>query len=326
MRGPTQLRAALHRRRDGRRSDRRRPRGSKRPGLTQTLDYPRRKRRHDGRGRSRDPRLPRADRRDRRGRHRPQHLAEADPARTDRRPRHLRRQPAPHPRRRGARTSFFVRIDMEDSRYTQVTLDIFETLWQQGYRNVGIVLQSYLPRSDGGRAADERARRAGAAGQGRVPASRASVAYQRRRRSTRRSSRSCSCCSTEGDLPRHRDPRSGDDRRDRGVRRQHARSAPIATSSRCCTASGATCRRAGARGLPGARLHPVRPRVVPLLHAPAGRAAGQCRLRRPQPASRALTAAVSPFAHGTVSAGRRAIALVPALPLPRRVALTASAP
>jgi proline dehydrogenase len=42
---------------------------------------------------------------------------------------------------------FFVRIDMEDSRYTQVTVDIFETLWQQGYRNAGIVLQSYLPRS-----------------------------------------------------------------------------------------------------------------------------------------------------------------------------------
>jgi proline dehydrogenase len=36
---------------------------------------------------------------------------------------------------------------MEDSPFTQVTLDIFETMWQQGYRNVGIVLQSYLPRS-----------------------------------------------------------------------------------------------------------------------------------------------------------------------------------
>ena len=42
---------------------------------------------------------------------------------------------------------FFVRIDMEDSRYTQVTFDIFETLWQQGYRNAGIAVQSYLPRS-----------------------------------------------------------------------------------------------------------------------------------------------------------------------------------
>lgn len=46
-----------------------------------------------------------------------------------------------------AAQDFFVRIDMEDSRYTQVTLDIFETLWQQGYRNAGAVLQSYLPRS-----------------------------------------------------------------------------------------------------------------------------------------------------------------------------------
>jgi len=42
---------------------------------------------------------------------------------------------------------FFVRIDMEDSRYTQVTFDIFETLWQQGYRNAGVVVQSYLRRS-----------------------------------------------------------------------------------------------------------------------------------------------------------------------------------
>ena len=42
----------------------------------------------------------------------------------------------------------FVRIDMESSAYTSVTLDVFETLWQQGYRNVGIVLQSYLRRSE----------------------------------------------------------------------------------------------------------------------------------------------------------------------------------
>jgi proline dehydrogenase len=47
----------------------------------------------------------------------------------------------------GAAHDFFVRVDMEDSPYTQVTLDIFETMWQQGYRNAGIVIQSYLPRS-----------------------------------------------------------------------------------------------------------------------------------------------------------------------------------
>lgn len=46
------------------------------------------------------------------------------------------------------RHGFFVRIDMENSPYTQVTLDIFETLWQQQYRNVGVVLQSYLYRSE----------------------------------------------------------------------------------------------------------------------------------------------------------------------------------
>jgi proline dehydrogenase len=45
------------------------------------------------------------------------------------------------------RHAFFVRIDMENSPFTQVTLDVFETMWQQGYRNVGVVLQSCLPRS-----------------------------------------------------------------------------------------------------------------------------------------------------------------------------------
>jgi proline dehydrogenase len=43
---------------------------------------------------------------------------------------------------------FFVRIDMENSPYTDVTLQIFETLWGQGYRNIGVVVQSYLMRTD----------------------------------------------------------------------------------------------------------------------------------------------------------------------------------
>jgi proline dehydrogenase len=43
---------------------------------------------------------------------------------------------------------FFVRIDMENSAYTDVTLQIFETLWQQGHRNIGLVLQSALRRSE----------------------------------------------------------------------------------------------------------------------------------------------------------------------------------
>jgi proline dehydrogenase len=43
---------------------------------------------------------------------------------------------------------FFVRIDMENSPYTEQTLEIFETLWNIGYRNAGVVIQSYLKRSE----------------------------------------------------------------------------------------------------------------------------------------------------------------------------------
>jgi proline dehydrogenase len=43
---------------------------------------------------------------------------------------------------------FFVRIDMENSPYTEVTLEIFETLWRHSYRHVGVVLQSALYRSE----------------------------------------------------------------------------------------------------------------------------------------------------------------------------------
>jgi proline dehydrogenase len=42
---------------------------------------------------------------------------------------------------------FFVRIDMENSPYTEVTIEIFETLWGLGYRNLGVVLQSALHRT-----------------------------------------------------------------------------------------------------------------------------------------------------------------------------------
>jgi proline dehydrogenase len=42
---------------------------------------------------------------------------------------------------------FFVRIDMENSPYTEVTLQIFETLWDQGYRHMGVVLQADLYRT-----------------------------------------------------------------------------------------------------------------------------------------------------------------------------------
>ena len=42
----------------------------------------------------------------------------------------------------------FVRIDMEDSKVTQRTLDVLHTVRQHGYDNVGIVIQAYLYRSE----------------------------------------------------------------------------------------------------------------------------------------------------------------------------------
>lgn len=46
------------------------------------------------------------------------------------------------------KAGFFVRIDMENSPYVDVTLDIWETVWNQGFKNVGVVLQSALHRSE----------------------------------------------------------------------------------------------------------------------------------------------------------------------------------
>jgi proline dehydrogenase len=44
---------------------------------------------------------------------------------------------------------FFVRIDMENSPYTEATLGVLETVWGLGYRDIGTVIQSCLTRSPG---------------------------------------------------------------------------------------------------------------------------------------------------------------------------------
>ena len=41
----------------------------------------------------------------------------------------------------------FVRLDMESSDYTERTVSLAESLWANGFRNVGTVLQSYLKRT-----------------------------------------------------------------------------------------------------------------------------------------------------------------------------------
>jgi proline dehydrogenase len=42
----------------------------------------------------------------------------------------------------------FVRIDMENSPYTDATFEIFEALWGEGFDNVGVVIQAALRRSE----------------------------------------------------------------------------------------------------------------------------------------------------------------------------------
>jgi len=44
--------------------------------------------------------------------------------------------------------TMFVRVDMESSQYTDRTLRLVEGLWAGGIRNVGVVIQSYLRRSE----------------------------------------------------------------------------------------------------------------------------------------------------------------------------------
>lgn len=43
---------------------------------------------------------------------------------------------------------FFIRIDMENSPYTDATLEILETVWRLGFTSTGTVIQSCLTRSD----------------------------------------------------------------------------------------------------------------------------------------------------------------------------------
>ena len=50
---------------------------------------------------------------------------------------------------RARQHDIFVRFDMEASSHTQRTLDFCRSLWGEGYRNCGVVIQAYLRRSAG---------------------------------------------------------------------------------------------------------------------------------------------------------------------------------
>ena len=116
-----------------------------------------------------------------------------------------------------AAQDFFVRIDMENSPYTAVTLDVFETMWQQGYRNAGVVLQSYLPRSeaDAARMNALGARVRLVKGAYNEPRD---AAYQAKADVDAAFVRIMQMLLAGGTLSRDRDPRSRDDRGDAGVR------------------------------------------------------------------------------------------------------------
>ncbi len=222
--------------------------------------------------------------------HRAQPLAQAHAARPRPRPRPGRRQPAPHPRR-GRAADFFVRIDMEHSPYIDVTLDIFETLWREGLPNVGVVLQSALTRSEGRPRARARPRRPRATREGRVQGTdggRLPVQGRRGRR-VRAHARALLRDGRYPAIATHDPDMIATTRR---IAAELDLSPDRRSSSRCCTACGATCRRrCRASGLRHAGLHPVRPRVVPLLHASPRRTPRQRRVRPQEPHPRGLTPA-----------------------------------
>ncbi|NJN80520.1 MAG: hypothetical protein HC797_08640 [Anaerolineales bacterium] len=49
---------------------------------------------------------------------------------------------------RAKRNNIFIRIDMEDTPYTEKTINLYYTMRAKGYDNVGLVIQAYLYRSE----------------------------------------------------------------------------------------------------------------------------------------------------------------------------------
>ena len=136
----------------------------------------------------------------------------------------------------------FVRLDMESSDYTQRTLDLFyQRLYPAYPENVGIVLQSYLYRTDADAADAARAhcRVRVCKGAYKEPPA---VAYPEKRDVDAAYVRAMHLLMREGNYPGLATiasscvARPGATPRPRGSR-------PRATSSRCSTACGATCRR-----------------------------------------------------------------------------------
>ena len=163
---------------------------------------------------------------------------------------------------------FFVRVDMENSPYTQVTLEVFETMWQQGYRNAGIVLQAYLRRSaaDAARMNALGARVRLVKGAYQEPKT---VAYQRKADVDAQFVEIMQLLLEQGNYPAHGDARPRDDRRDAQIcRGARHRVGALRVSNAVRHPAGP----AGAiadRRVSRPRIRPIRPRMVSLFHATA---------------------------------------------------------
>ena len=189
---------------------------------------------------------------------------------------------------------FFVRVDMENSPYAEITLDIFETLWGLGYRNLGVVLQSTLYRTDQDL---ERMLTLGARvrlvkGAYKEPAS---VAYQRKADVDAAYLRLMAPLLQRGVFPAlaTHDPAIIDAARTLSRPGRH-REGPVRVPDAVRGAAG-PAGVAFRRGIRRPGVHPLRPSVVPLLHAAPGRAPGQRGLRAAQPDARRLTPPPDPL-------------------------------
>ena len=176
---------------------------------------------------------------------------------------------------------FFVRIDMESSAYTQVTLDIFETLWEQGHRQIGVVLQAALLRTEQDLkhilALGARVRLV----KGAYRESK-NVAHQHKADVDAAYATLMRMMLDQGDYPAFatHDPAMHRLAREWAAARGIG---PERYEFQLLYGAPRSADRAGRAGSPRARLHSVRTGVVSLLHAPPGRAAGKHRVGTPQP-------------------------------------------
>jgi proline dehydrogenase len=187
----------------------------------------------------------------------------------------------------GQRDGFFVRIDMENSPFTQVTLDVFETLWQQGYRNIGVVLQACLHRSeqDVRRMNELQARVRLVKGAYKEPQT---AAYQLKSEVDEAYRRLMRVLLDAGNYPAiatHDETMLRTACAYAGRTRHRAGAVRVSDAVRGAAGSADD---AGRRGSQDAHLCAIRTRMVPVFHAPAGRAAGECRFRHSRDPGRAV--------------------------------------